>query len=205
MYICIRDICRVTWVAVWFLQTYLYATKCISYSVQCNKHKYWAAILTSFPVNQSNLCLRGLVSWLISFKWADGFYNFLSLSWWNIRLKVLANLSSKPFKGHKEAILTLKMHTGSRQLFCKIILEASCGKLILPCSQWEVGTREHRPIKEKGILRRVSVSIFEISKYIIQRSKKKLYRVVCIGTRQAANCLYFLPGAGSILPVFADE
>jgi hypothetical protein len=42
------------------------------------------------------------------------------------------------FKDPKAAILTLKMLTGSRLGFCKIIPEAACDKLILahfPCSQ----------------------------------------------------------------------
>jgi hypothetical protein len=33
-----------------------------------------------------------------------------------------------------------------------------------PCSQWELGTRVHRTITEKGILRRVSISIISIFK-----------------------------------------
>ncbi len=72
------------------------------------------------------------------------------------------------FKDRKAAILTLKMRTGSRLWFCKNIPEAACDKLIFahfPWSQWEVGTREHRPTTENAILRRVSVRIFQISKY----------------------------------------
>jgi hypothetical protein len=42
-----------------------------------------------------------------------------------ISLYVLALPSSKT-QGPKEASLTLKMHTGSRLGFCKIILEAAC-------------------------------------------------------------------------------
>ncbi len=73
-----------------------------------------------------------------------------------------------------------KMLTGSSLWFCKIIPKAAGGKLILahfPCSQWEVGTREHRPITEKEILRRISVSIFKISK-LFQRSKEKIYNCI---------------------------
>jgi hypothetical protein len=42
------------------------------------------------------------------------------------------NPSSKVtrFKDPKAAILTLKMHTGSRLCFCKIIPEAACDKII---------------------------------------------------------------------------
>ncbi len=64
------------------------------------------------------------------------------------------------------SILTLKMLTGNRLWFCKITPEAACDKFILayfPCSQWEVGTGEHRPITEKGILKRLLVCIFKIS------------------------------------------
>jgi hypothetical protein len=42
------------------------------------------------------------------------------------------------FKDPKVGILTLKMHTGSRLRFCKIIPETACDNLILvhfPCSQ----------------------------------------------------------------------
>ncbi len=43
--------------------------------------------------------------------------------------------------------------------FCTYIIpEPACDKLIrahFPCCQWEVGTREHRPITEKEILGRV--------------------------------------------------
>ncbi len=49
--------------------------------------------------------------------------------------------------------------------FCKTISEAACDKLILAqftCSQSVVGTREHRPITEKGILRRVSVTFSKL-------------------------------------------
>ncbi len=88
-------------------------------------------------------------------------------------LRLLKILLVTRFKDLKAAILTLKMLTGSRLWLCKIILEVAVDKLILahfPWSQWEVGTREHRPIIQKGILRRGSVSIFKISKYF-QRSK----------------------------------
>ncbi len=71
------------------------------------------------------------------------------------------------FNDPRVIILTPKIHTGSCLWFCKIIPEAVFDKLILahfPGSQWEVGTREHRSITEKGILRRVSVSIFKTSK-----------------------------------------
>jgi hypothetical protein len=57
---------------------------------------------------------------------------------------------------YRKPLVILKNHT-----------EAACKKLILahfPCSQLEVGTKEHRPITEKEILRRVSISIFKISK-----------------------------------------
>ncbi len=76
----------------------------------------------------------------------------------------------------------MTMLTGSRLWFCKIILEAACEKLILlhfPCSLWEVGTIEHRPITEKGIQRGVSVSIFKLSTVsYFKEANKNLYRVV---------------------------
>ncbi len=89
-----------------------------------------------------------------------------SLLLWNYLL-ILKICPVTCFKDPKAAILTLKMLAGSRMWVCKIIPEAACDKLIVahfPCSQWEVGTREHRPITEKGSLRRVSVSILKISK-----------------------------------------
>jgi hypothetical protein len=82
-------------------------------------------------------------------------------------LKLLINFEnpySNPLQRPKAAILTLKMLTGSRLWFFKIIPKAAGDKLILAhflCSKWDVGTREHRPITEKGILRRVSVSILK--------------------------------------------
>jgi hypothetical protein len=57
------------------------------------------------------------------------------------------------FRDRKTAMLTLKMRKGSHLWFCKIISEAACNKLIFArfsCSQWEVGTREHRTFTEKG-------------------------------------------------------
>ncbi len=95
----------------------------------------------------------------------------LNLLLWNylLTLKILPVTS---YKDPKAAILTLKMLTGSRLWFCKIIPKAAGDKLILahfPGSQWEVGTREHRPITEKEILRRVLLSIF---------NKKKFYTTV---------------------------
>jgi hypothetical protein len=49
----------------------------------------------------------------------------------------------------------------------KSFQEAACNELIL--AQWEVGTREHRPITEKGILNRVSVMLL-----ILHGSEKRL-------------------------------
>jgi hypothetical protein len=71
------------------------------------------------------------------------------------------------FKDSKSAILILKMLTGSLLGFCKMIPKTACemfNSCTFSCSQWELGTREHRPITEKGIMRRVSVSIFKIKK-----------------------------------------
>jgi hypothetical protein len=72
-------------------------------------------------------------------------------------MKLLTNFENPSvtrFKDPKAVILTLKMLTGSRLWFCKLILEAACDMMILAhfsCSQWEVGTREHRPFTEKEI------------------------------------------------------
>ncbi len=87
--------------------------------------------------------------------------------------------------------LTLKMVTGSRLWFCKIIPKAACDKLSLahfPCSQWEVCAGEHRPIKTKGILWKVSVGIFsyKISKQV-QRSKYKVNN--CISSEKVLKDL----------------
>ncbi len=49
-----------------------------------------------------------------------------------------------------------------------------------PCSQCEVNTREHRPITEKGILRRVSVSIFKI----ISKFKEADIKLVLLQRRE---------------------
>jgi hypothetical protein len=82
-------------------------------------------------------------------------------------LKLLANFenpSSNPLERPQSGDLTLKMQTGSLLWFCKIILEAICDKLILAhfsCSQLEVGSKDHRPITEKGILSMDSVNIFQ--------------------------------------------
>ncbi len=66
------------------------------------------------------------------------------------------------------------------------IQEAACDKLILahfPWSHWEIDTKEHRPITEKGILRRISVSKiseqFQRSlnkKFIIVQGSEKLFK-----------------------------
>ncbi len=99
-----------------------------------------------------------------------------SLLLWNYLL-ILKILPVSHFKDLKAANLTLKMHTGSRLWFSIIIPEAACDKLTLahfPRSLWEVGIREHWPITEKEILRRVSnlESIFKISQQF-QRKKQK--------------------------------
>ncbi len=89
-----------------------------------------------------------------------------SLLLWNYLLILKIHLVTR-FKDPKVAILTQKMLTGSRLWFCKIIPKAASDTLILahfPCSQQEVGTREHRPIT-KEFLRRVSVSFFKISNF----------------------------------------
>jgi hypothetical protein len=62
-------------------------------------------------------------------------------------------------------------------VFCKIIPEAACDKIIfehLPCSQRGDGTREHRPITEKEskeILRMVLVSILILVSNFIEAKK----------------------------------
>ncbi len=89
------------------------------------------------------------------------------------------------FKYPTVAILTIIMHSGIRLWFCKTRPKAACDKIILAhflCSQWEVGTREYRPITEKWILRRVSISIFKISqefqrrKLIIVKGREKIVK-----------------------------
>ncbi len=50
-----------------------------------------------------------------------------------VPLKLLTNFekpSSNPLQDPTAAVLTLKMRTGSRLWFCKIIPEAACDKLI---------------------------------------------------------------------------
>ncbi len=96
-----------------------------------------------------------------------------SLLLWNYLLILKIHPVTR-FKDPKVAILTLKMLTGSRLWFCKIIPKAASDNLILahfPCSQREVGTREHRPITTE-FLRRVSVSFFKISNF--KDANKKL-------------------------------
>ncbi len=94
--------------------------------------------------------------------WLKNQIRSFSLLLWNYLL-ILKILPVTHFEDPKMAILTLKMLTGDRLWFCKIMPGAACDKVILahfPCSQWEVSTGEHRPITDKGILMRVSVSIF---------------------------------------------
>jgi hypothetical protein len=107
---------------------------------------------------------------------ADSFYNFLFLTWcknqtqsfslllWNYLL-IMKILPVTRLKDPEAT--TLKILIGSSLWLCKIILEAAFEKWILahfPCMQWEVYTREHWPITDKWILRRVSLNIFKISK-----------------------------------------
>ncbi len=91
-------------------------------------------------------------------------------------LKILPVTRSKV---PKAAILSLKILTGNRLWFCKILPEGTCDKLTLahfPCSQWEDGIREHRPFREKGIVMKVSVpvNIYKIStvSYFKEANKK---------------------------------
>jgi hypothetical protein len=102
----------------------------------------------------------------------DDFYNLLFSCWWNNQTQsfslLLCNdsLILKIFpvtciKDPKVAILILKMHTGSCLRFCKSYQKLQVTSFF--CSQWEVSISEHPPITEKGILRRVSVSILKIS------------------------------------------
>ncbi len=87
-----------------------------------------------------------------------------SLHLWNYLL-ILKILPVTSFKEPEAAIFTLKKCLQETACDSVKLKEAAKDKLILapfPCSQWEVGTREHRPITEKRILRRVSISIFEI-------------------------------------------
>ncbi len=94
-------------------------------------------------------------------------------------LKLVSNFKNPSTVKPQAAILILKIH--SRLWFCKIIAEAAFDKLILahlPCSQREVGTREHRSITEKGILRRVSLSICKIRTYSESRTVLLLPRPI---------------------------
>ncbi len=111
----------------------------------------------SFFVSRDKYFLRLIIINRFLCTSADNFYNFLFLSLllWN-DLLILKILPVNCFKDPKEATLTLKMLTESRLWFYKSIPEVVCDKLILlahfPCSQWEVVTREHGPITEKGSL-----------------------------------------------------
>ncbi len=71
-----------------------------------------------------------------------------------IKLKVLAcSFENNPHQRPHSGDLILKMHTGSRLCFWKIIREAAFDKLILgpfPCSQWEVGTRKTSTNNREG-------------------------------------------------------
>ncbi len=101
-------------------------------------------------------------------------FRLLLWNYWGTRVLILKILPVTRFIDPKASFLTLKMLTRSRLLFYKIIPGAACDKLILAlfwqinscaflCSLWEVGTREHRPIKENsgGM---VPLSIFKIRK-----------------------------------------
>ncbi len=92
--------------------------------------------------------------------------SFSLLLWNYLPVLILKILPVNCFKDPKVATFTLKMLTGSRLWFCKIIPEAACNKLILahfPCSQWY----RYRPITEKVIMRWVSVSILNINTYLV--------------------------------------
>ncbi len=116
--------------------------------------------------------LIGFTIFCFLLEWKNQFPS-LNLLLWNYLL-ILKILPVTSYKDPKAAILTLKMLTGSRLWFCKIIPKAAGDKLILahfPGCKWEVGTREHRPITEKEILRRFLLSIFK---------KKFAYYSTCI-------------------------
>ncbi len=99
-------------------------------------------------------------------------------------LKLFANFENpssnrlqRPESGY---IDTENIHR-SRLWFCKTIPEAACDKLFVahfPCSQWWAGIREHQPITEKGILRRVSVSIFKVVNSFKEANKKFIMYMV---------------------------
>ncbi len=96
----------------------------------------------------------------IFYIWWKNLTQRFSLLLWNYLhiLKILLVTHLTYFRKPKVAILTLKMLTGSHL----------AGKLILAqffCNHWMVRTREHQQITEKRILRRISVSIFKVSKY----------------------------------------
>ncbi len=137
-----------------------------------------------------NFLLRLIIINVLSVHALTVFTIFCLLVVEKIKLKVLACSSEIPvltnsenplvtrFKYPKAAILTLKMLAGSRLWFCNIIPEADCDELTLApfaFSQWEVGTGEHRPITEKGVLRRISVYIFKINNS--KKWSKKLINV----------------------------
>ncbi len=68
---------------------------------------------------------------------------------------------------------------------CNIIPEAACDKIILahfPCNQGEVDARENQPNTEKGILKRVSVSILKFVSNFKEAIKKFIN---CIGKCKA--------------------
>jgi hypothetical protein len=105
-------------------------------------------------LNWHFLCVRWWFSQVLFPRWKKISNQSFSLFLWNYLL-ILKILSVTLFKDPKVAILTLKMHTGSRLWFCKIILEDACDQLILAhflCSQWGVDNVEARPISEKGFL-----------------------------------------------------
>ncbi len=134
-----------------------------SWSLKSSSLPY--TIINFLYVHTFCTCAHNFYNFFFLLEWKNQTQSF-SLHLWNylINLKIL--LVTR-FKDPKAAILTLKMLTGSRLWFCTVIPKAAGDMLILahfPCSQWEVGTREDRPIKEEEILRRVSVSIFNINK-----------------------------------------
>jgi hypothetical protein len=76
-------------------------------------------------------------------------------------------LSVTIFKNPKATFLTLTMLTGSCLWTCKIILKAAYDNKIgriFPIANEGADTGEHRPIKEKGILSRVLVTVFRLAK-----------------------------------------
>jgi hypothetical protein len=120
--------------------------------------------------------LQLFVSLLMKYRTQTQSFSFLLRN--SNYLLILKILSVTLFKDPKEAILTLKMRTGSRLWFCKIIPEAACGSVTINSCAFSLqpmrgDTVKHRPIIENVFMRKTSVTILKIGSNFKAANKQK--------------------------------